>query len=86
MPYQIPTDISERLEACLAGGSYRSEDEVLREALDALDEREREKLKRWQEGNAAALEQSQQGHSKPLDDEAVLSRLRQRLAAEGITG
>jgi Arc/MetJ-type ribon-helix-helix transcriptional regulator len=85
MPYQLPADISERVQACVAGGNYRSEDEVLRDALDALEQREQEKLRRWNEGNAIAMEQSRQGLSKPLDDDAVLSRLRARLAAEGIT-
>jgi Arc/MetJ-type ribon-helix-helix transcriptional regulator len=85
MLHQLPPDISERLQACVASGSYRSEEEVLREALDALEQREQDKLRRWHEGNKIATEQSRQGLSKPLDDEAVVARLRQRLAAEGIT-
>jgi putative addiction module CopG family antidote len=85
MTYQLPADISERVQACVAGGRYHSEDEVLRDALDALEEREHEKLMRWNEGNAIAIEQSRQGLSTPLDDNAVLARLRARLAAEGIT-
>ena len=84
MHYQFPTDISQRLQAFIAGGSYRSEEEVLREALDALEQRELEKLERWHDGNAIAIEQSRLGFSMPLDDAAVLSRLRERLAAEGI--
>ena len=84
MSYQLPADISERLQACIATGVYRSEDEVLRDALNALDERNREKLRLWQEGNAIAMEQSRQGLSRPLDDRAVLDRLRSRLTAEGI--
>jgi Arc/MetJ-type ribon-helix-helix transcriptional regulator len=83
--YQFPPDISQRLEACIAGGRYQTEDDVLREALDALADRERELLERWHQGNAIASEQSRQGLSRPLDDAAVLARLRTRLAAEGIT-
>jgi Arc/MetJ-type ribon-helix-helix transcriptional regulator len=82
---QLPPDISERLQAWVVAGGYRSEEEALREALDALDERDQEKRRRWHDGNALAIEQSRQGLSKPLDDEAVLARLRARLAAEGIT-
>jgi Arc/MetJ-type ribon-helix-helix transcriptional regulator len=82
---QLPPDISERLQACVAAGGYRSEEEALREALNALDERDQEKRRRWHEGNALAIEQSRQGLSKPLDDEAVLGRLRARLAADGLT-
>lgn len=85
MQYQLPPDISDRLQACVAAGGYRSEEEVLRDALDALEQREQEKLRRWHEGNEVAIEQSRQGLSKPLDDEAVLMRLRARLAAAGIT-
>jgi Arc/MetJ-type ribon-helix-helix transcriptional regulator len=85
MHYQFPADISERLQACIAGGRFQNEDEVLRNALDALEQREHDLLERWHNGNAIAIEQSREGLSKPLDDEAVLSRLRARLAAEGIT-
>ncbi len=85
MPYQLPPDINERLQACIASGSYQTETDVLRDALDALDQREQEKLRRWQEGNEIVIEQSRQGLSKPLDDEAIIARLRNRLAAEGIT-
>jgi Arc/MetJ-type ribon-helix-helix transcriptional regulator len=84
MDLQLPADICQRLEACIAGGGFQNEAEVLREALDALDQREQEKLRRWNEGNAIAIGQSQQGLSRPLDDAAVLARLRRRLAAEGI--
>ena len=51
--------------------------------MDALDQLEEQKLTRWREGNRIAQEQSQQGLSKPLDDEAVLGRLRSRLESEG---
>ena len=84
MNYQFPPDIEERLKARLSDGQYQSEDDVLREAMDALDQLELEKLARWEERNRIAVEQSQQGLSKPLDDEAVLGRLRRRLAEEGI--
>jgi len=85
MHIQLPADICQRLEACIATGGYQCEEEVLREALDALDQREQEKLRRWNDGNAIAIEQSRQGLSRPLDDAAVLARLRRRLAAEGIS-
>ena len=38
----------------------------------------------YHERNRIAMRQSQQGLSMPLDDEAVLGRLRERLANEGI--
>jgi Arc/MetJ-type ribon-helix-helix transcriptional regulator len=85
MPYPLPPDVSERLQACIASGNYKSEDEVLREALSALEQRDRDKLRRWQEGNEIAMEQSRQNLSRPLNDDVVLARLRERLAAEGIS-
>jgi len=39
MPYDFPQDIQERIEAHLAAGHYGSEDEVLRHAMAALEER-----------------------------------------------
>ena len=84
MNYQFPPDIEERLKARMSDGRYQSEDDVLREAMDALDQLEQDKLIRWDEGNRLAIRQSREGLSKPLDDEAVLGRLRERLAKEGI--
>lgn len=84
MPNEIPLDIRDRLQARLVTGAYQSEAEVLRDALDALDCGEQDKLLRWNERNRLAAQQSRQGLSKPLDDEHVIARLRARLASEGI--
>jgi len=86
MNYQFPLDIEERVKARMSDGRYQTEDEVLREAMDALDQLEQDRLIRWDERNRIAIRQSQQGLSKPLDDKAVLDRLRKRLANEGIVG
>jgi len=79
LSYQLPPDLDHRVQAYVAAGGFQNEDEVLRAALDVLEERELEKLRRWHDGNRIATEQSKQGLSKPLDDEAVLARLRARL-------
>ena len=84
MKYEFPIDLQARLIQRLEHGAYENEDEVLRDALDALDQLEQDKLTRWNERNQLAIEQSEQGLSKPLDDEKILSRLRDRLANEGI--
>jgi Arc/MetJ-type ribon-helix-helix transcriptional regulator len=86
MEYQFPSDIRDRLQIRLQNGLYTDEDDVLRDAMDALDQMEQDKLLRWHERNRLAAEQSSQGLSKPLDDEAVLVRLRERLAREGVLG
>ncbi|MBP90592.1 MAG: hypothetical protein CMJ64_28435 [Planctomycetaceae bacterium] len=83
MPFQLPPDLQTRIELQLSNGSYQNEEEVLREALDAL-ERDQTNSRRWHERNELAIEQSRQEMSKPIDDEAVLERLRQRVAKEGI--
>ena len=41
MAYQIPPDLEARVEAQLTAGRFGSKDEVLREALDTLEKRQR---------------------------------------------
>ena len=84
MNHPIPPDIEERLKARMSEGLYASEAELLRDAMDALDRLEEDKLLRWRDRNRLAIEQSQQGKSRPLNDGAILARLRERLAAEGV--
>ena len=84
MNYQFPPDIEHRVRARMNDGRYQSEDDLLRDAMDALDRVEQDKLVRWHERNQIVARQSEEGLSKPLDDEAVLGRLRERLAREGI--
>jgi len=84
MLHPLPPDIEERLKARMSEGQYASEAELLRDAMDALDRLEEDRLLRWHDRNRLAIEQSQQGKSKPLNDSDVLDRLRKRLLAEGI--
>ncbi len=84
MAYQIPADVEQLIKQRMALGAYSSEADVLRDALESLELREQERLARWDERNHLATKQSNQGLSKPLDDQQVLARLRARLAKEGI--
>jgi Arc/MetJ-type ribon-helix-helix transcriptional regulator len=43
MPYSFPPDVQQQIRDRLASGKYASEDEVLRDALDALSWEEQEK-------------------------------------------
>ena len=86
MSYELPADIRDRVNAWLDLGVYQSEDDVIREAMDALDQIEQDKRARWHERNRLAVEQSAQGLSKPLDDQKVLARLRERTMRVGILG
>ena len=38
MAYQFPPDVDEHIKSHMARGQYRSQDDVLRDALRALDE------------------------------------------------
>jgi Arc/MetJ-type ribon-helix-helix transcriptional regulator len=82
MDYQFPPDLQQWVDARLGAGVYQSPDDVLRDAMRALDELDKEKLRLFQEGNRIAMEQSRLGLSKPLDLETILERVEQRMAAE----
>ncbi len=41
MPYHFPLDIEQRVRAQIASGQFETEDEVLREAIDTLEKRQR---------------------------------------------
>ena len=63
MAYQFPPDLDRLIRDRMAAGGYRSEDDVLRAALDALAERS--------EDNAAiraGVEDMNAGRTKPLAD------------------
>ncbi len=41
MPYQSPSDIEQRVRAQIETGRFETEDDVLREAIDTLEKRQR---------------------------------------------
>lgn len=79
MQYEFPPDLRERVQARMTHGEYLSEDDLLRKALDALEDRELQLLQRWHEGNRIAMEQSRQGLSKPLDLDCVMEQVTKRM-------
>jgi Arc/MetJ-type ribon-helix-helix transcriptional regulator len=84
MVYQFPPDLERLVKDRMASGMYASEDEILRDALGALERIEEDTIKRWDKHDRLAAEQSARGLSKALDDAQVLARLRERLAREGV--
>jgi Arc/MetJ-type ribon-helix-helix transcriptional regulator len=80
--YQFPPDLQQWVDARLGEGGYQSPDDLLRDAMRALDELDQEKLRLFQEGNRVASEQSRLGLSKPLDLAAVLERVEKRAAQD----
>ena len=83
MSYQFPPDLQERVKARMISRGVPNEDDVLREAMDALDRLEEEKSRRWNERNQIASEQSRLGLSGPLDLESLLARVEERVAEQG---
>ena len=41
MPYQLSADVEQRVRAQIESGQFETEDEVLREAIDTLEKRQR---------------------------------------------
>lgn len=63
MTYQLPPDLNERVQSQLALGLYHTPAEVLTEALNALDERNREReaiqagIDAWRAGDTQGLDE-----------------------------
>ncbi|QDU77145.1 hypothetical protein Pan97_42070 [Bremerella volcania] len=68
MNQQIPPDIQERIAARIAKGQFSSEVDVLRRAMDALDQLEEEKLRQWHERHQRAIEEAECGEARPIDE------------------
>ncbi len=85
MTIDIPSDYEDILRQAVASGAYAKPEDALRHALELFAAEQSKapvakKLDRWNERNAAAIQQSEQGLSKPLDPQAVVDRLQARLA------
>ena len=70
MPYPFPPDVKQLIDARMASGQYRSEDDLLRDALDALTA-ESEELDAIQ---AALAEWRAGDQGVPLDEAFELVR------------
>lgn len=86
MSIDIPSDYTAIIQQAVASGAYPTPEAALRHALELFAEEQAKgseaKLERWQQRNEESIHQSEQGLSKPLDETAVVSRLRARLAEE----
>jgi Arc/MetJ-type ribon-helix-helix transcriptional regulator len=71
MGYSFPPDVQELIEESMALGVYASEDDLLREALRALDEQRRitiEEEPEVIEGVRRGLEEMKQGLGRPFEE------------------
>lgn len=84
MPYQISHDLAQRIQAQIASGQFTSEEEVLREAMDSLERRQRglEQLRQQVQEAEADIAA---GRVAPFDAEQTKRNVRERLRQEGIT-
>jgi putative addiction module CopG family antidote len=83
MDFTLPNDLQQRIDAQLAGGGFASAEEVLREAIGALERRQRG-LAQLQTMVAVAEEDVAAGRVGPFDREATKREVRERLAERGI--
>jgi putative addiction module CopG family antidote len=85
MSIQVPTDIQERVDAQIATGAFRSADEVLREAMDTLERRQRS-LSELQAMVREAEEDVAAGRVGPFDVAETMSRIQKRLSPSELAG
>ena len=84
MVYQFPPDLEQRFKAQLKSGQFESEDDVLREAIDTLEKRQRG-LKELQDMVAEADADIAAGRVGPFDADETKRALHERLNEHGIT-
>lgn len=84
MNQSLPADIQQRIEAQLAMGGFKNEEDVLREALETLERRQRG-LKQLRD--MVAVAEADVAHSRVgfFDRDDIKRDVRERLAREGIT-
>jgi len=83
MNQSLPADIRQRIEAQFATGTFASEDDVLREALEALERRQRGLL-HLRDMIAVAEKDIADGRLGTFDRDDIKRDVRQRLAERGI--
>jgi putative addiction module CopG family antidote len=78
MAYQIPADVNARVQLQLASGEFESADAVLREALDALERRQKS-LQRLQAMVREAEEDIEAGRVGPFNVEETMRAVMNRV-------
>ncbi len=83
MNHSLPTDIQQRINAQIATGAFTSDDDVLRDALDAL-ERRQNGLAKLRSMVAEAEEDVAAGRTGSFDRAAIKRDVREQLAKRGM--
>ena len=84
MPYDFPSEIEQRVRAQIESGQFETEDDVLREAIDTLEKRQRG-LRELREMVRKADEDIAAGRVGPFDADATKIAVRKRFEHHGIT-
>ena len=84
MSYELPPDLEERIKAQIETGQFETEEDVLREALDTLEKRQRG-LQKLRQMVQEADDDIAAGRVGPFDAEETKRAVRQRLSQHGIT-
>mgnify|MGYP000870718219 CR=1 FL=1 len=80
MPYQFPSDIEQRVRAQIETGRFETEDDVLREAIDTLEKRQRG-LSQLQQMISEADEDIAAGRVAVFNADETKAAVRERLRA-----
>lgn len=84
MSHQLPPDLEQRIKAQIETGEFETEEDVLREALDTLEKRQRG-LKELREMVREADDDIAAGRVGPFDADETKRAVRERLSQHGIT-
>jgi putative addiction module CopG family antidote len=84
MAYQFPPDLEQRIRAQIETGEFENEEDVLREALDTLEKRQRG-LRDLRQMVKEADDDIAAGRVGPFNAEETKRAVRQRLSQHGTT-
>ena len=84
MSHELPPDLEERIKAQIETGQFETEEDVLREALNTLEKRQRG-LQELRQMVREADDDIAAGRVGPFDAEETKRAVRQRLNQQGIT-
>jgi antitoxin ParD1/3/4 len=86
MELAVSAELQQFVREKVESGDYASADDVLREALQLLDDRDRLrawKLEELRKEIAVGIQQAEQGMVAPLDMDAIRAKVAARLRSQG---
>ncbi|HZW29833.1 MAG TPA: type II toxin-antitoxin system ParD family antitoxin [Isosphaeraceae bacterium] len=86
MELAVSAELQQIVREKVESGDYASADDLLREALQLLDDRDRLrawKLEALRQEIAVGIQQAEQGMVAPLDMDAIRTKVAERLRSQG---